>query len=50
MLVTHLYADLHVFFCSIFKLSKKLLIEKVFLKEKPGFKLFLSIAMKNGYV
>ena len=38
------------FFVPLFKLSKKLLIEKVFSKEKPGFKLFLSIAMKNGYV
>ena len=32
------------------KISKNLLVEKVFLKEKPCFKLSLSTAMKNGYV
>ena len=30
-----------------FKISKKLLVEKVFLIEKPCFKLFLSIAMEK---
>ena len=41
---------MYFFFVPWFKISKKLLVEKVFLKEKPGFKLFLTIAMKNGYV
>ena len=38
------------FFVPWFKISKKLLVEKVFLKEKFCFKLFLSIVIKTGYL